>query len=128
MGLEVHGRALVAGHLTLDLVPDLTGLSADQLAGPSDARVGGMHVSIGGAIGNVATALSALGVPTEVSAAAGAWAVELFDTAANLPSWEELSERIEVGWKLLEPGIDLDGWLETPTLGVWAPAEEASSG
>jgi sugar/nucleoside kinase (ribokinase family) len=65
-------EAVVAGHLTLDLFPDLTGLPGHAFSAPGKLfQVGPMRVTTGGAVGNTGLALHQLGISTRLIATVG---------------------------------------------------------
>jgi sugar/nucleoside kinase (ribokinase family) len=65
-------EVVVAGHLTLDLFPDLTALPSHAFSTPGRLfQVGGMRVTTGGSVGNTGLALHQLGLPVRLIATVG---------------------------------------------------------
>ena len=69
-------RAIVAGHICLDIIPDMQALTGDQFAAACKPgrliEIGRAHFSTGGPVSNTGLALHRLGIPTRLICKAGA--------------------------------------------------------
>jgi len=71
-GSTMRYDVIVTGHLCLDLIPDVSGLSANNLVSPGKLfEIGGIRISTGGAVSNTGLALHRLGAKVHLMALVG---------------------------------------------------------
>lgn len=58
--------------------------------------------------------------------AAGASCVEAVDATSGVPSWEDLHERVQCGWKRCETS-EVEGWAHSGYRGVWIGPSDTSN-
>ena len=108
---------IVAGHICLDIIPQLPSDPAHRMLRPGALDLlGPVTLAVGGCAGNTGIALHRLGLRTTLVARVG---TEAADGTSSVPGWQEVKRRLESGWRrrTATPG---PGWSPSDGHGLWS--------